>query len=134
MGKRATAGVCLETLVKMAVPLLQDAERQCPRTGPGAKPTIPDWWIGVLIMVAVLHRKKRKAAQFRFLTDAARRARLAAISGRTDFPSRSGWYRRAQRLFQVAIRLPGEQAIVEGTTDPRHLAVDKSLIESLGPP
>lgn len=136
MGKRATAGACLEALVKMAVPLLQDAERQCPRTGPGAKPTIPDWLIGVLIMVAVLKRKKTKAAQWRFITDPANRARLAAALGRNDFPSRSRWYdryRRAQGLFRVAIRLQGQRAIDEGLADPRHLAADKSLIEAHGP-
>lgn len=137
MGKRAKVGACLETLVEMAVPLMQAAERQCPRTGPGAKPTIPDWLIGVLIMVAMLKRKKTKAAQFRYLTDPANRARLAAALGRNDFPSRSRWYdryRRAHHLFQMAIRLQGEQGLAEGVTDPRHVAGDKSLIEAQGPP
>src|SRR6185503_5500977 len=136
MGKRAKAGACLEALVKMAIPLLQEAERQCPRAGPGAKPEIPDWLIGVLIMVAVLKRKKTKAAQFRFVTDAANRPRLAATLGRNDFPARSGWYRRyrrAHQLFETAIRLQGELAIEERIADPRHLAVDKSLIEAHGP-
>ena len=137
MGKRAKAGARWEALVEMAVPLLQEAERQCSRTGPGAKPTIPDWLIGVLIMAAVLKRKKTKAAQFRFLTDPSNRARLAAVLGRNDFPSRSRWYdryRRAHRLFQMAIRLQGERAITEGVADPRHVAGDKSLIEAQGPP
>jgi Transposase DDE domain len=136
MGKRAKAGACLEALVKMAIPLLQEAERQCPRTGPGAKPEIPDWLIGVLIMVAVLKRKKTKAAQFRYVTDPVNRPRLAAALGRNDFPARSGWYRRyrrAHRLFEAAIRLQGELAIKEEIADPRHLAVDKSLIEAHGP-
>ena len=88
MGKRAKAGACLEALVEMAIPLLQEAERQCPRTGPGAKPEIPDWLIGVLIMVAMLKRKKTKASQWRFITDPANRARLAAALGRNDFTSR----------------------------------------------
>ena len=137
MGKRAKAGACLEALVEMAVPLLQAAECQCPRTGPGAPPTIPDWLIGVLIMVAMLKRKKTKAAQFRYVTDPANRARLAATLGRNDFPSRSRWYdryRRAHRLFEAAIRLQGERAIAEDVTDPRAVAVDKSLIEAHGPP
>ena len=136
MGKRAKAGARLEALVEMAIPLLQEAERQCPRTGPGAKPTIPDWLIGVLIMVTMLKRKKTKAAQWRFITDPANRARLAAALGRNDFPSRSRWYdryRRAHGLFQVAVRLQGRRAIDEGLADPRHLAVDKSLIEAQGP-
>ena len=62
MGARATAGACLQALVKMAVPLLREAERRYPRTGPGAKPDIPDGLIGTLIMVAALKRKKSKSA------------------------------------------------------------------------
>jgi hypothetical protein len=57
----------------MAVPIVQEAERQCPRTGPGAKPEIPDWFIGALIMVAVLKRKKSKSSQFRFLSEPQQR-------------------------------------------------------------
>src|SRR5881227_806073 len=122
MAKRSQSGVCLEAMVRMAVPLLREAERQCRRTGPGAKPEIPDWLIGVLIMVAVLKRKKTKAAQFRFVTAAANRSHLAAVLGRNDFPARSGWYRRyrrAHQLFEMAIRLQGERAIAEGVADPR---------------
>ena len=53
MGKRAAVGTCLASLVKMALPLCQQAERECPRTGPGRKPEIADWILAVLIMVAV---------------------------------------------------------------------------------
>lgn len=136
MGKRAKAGECLEALVEMAIPLLQEAERQCPRTGPGRKPTIPDWMLGVCIMVAMLKRKKTKASQFRFLSAGDNWTRLAPLLGHKDFLSRSEWYRRyrrAHRLFQVAIRLQGQCAIAEGVTDPRHVAGDKSLIEAQGP-
>ena len=38
MGRRAKEGTCVGALVRMAVPVLKAAERQCPRTGPGAKP------------------------------------------------------------------------------------------------
>jgi hypothetical protein len=136
MGKRAKARVGLEALVKMAVPLLREAERQCPRTGPGAKPDIPDWLIGVLIMVAVLKRKKTKAAQFRFVTNDANRSRLVTVLGENHLPARSGWYRRyrrAHQLFQAAVRLQGRLAIAEGVTDAEQVAVDKSLIEAHGP-
>lgn len=68
MGKRATVGTCLASLVKMAVPLCQQAERECPRTGPGRKPEIADWVLAVLIMVAVMKRKKSESAQYRFLS------------------------------------------------------------------
>jgi len=137
MGKCAKVGTSLQALVQTALPLLQEAERRCPRTGPGAKPVVPDWLIGVLIMVAVLKRKKTKAAQLGFVTDPANRAQLAKALGRNDFLARSGWYRRyprAYELFSMAIKLQAEKAIDEGVTDATHVAVDKSLIEAHGPP
>ena len=67
MGKRATAGTCLASLARMAIPLCKQAECDCPRTGSGGKPEIPDWVLMVLIMVAVLKRRKSKSAQYRFL-------------------------------------------------------------------
>ena len=79
MGKRATVGTCLASLVKMAVPLCQQAERECPRTGPGRKPEIADWVLAVLIMVAVMKRKKSKSAQYRFLDE--HRRELAELLG-----------------------------------------------------
>jgi hypothetical protein len=136
MGTRATAGTCLQALVKMAVPLLQQAERRCPRTGPGAKPDIPDWLIGVLIMVAVLKRKKTKSAQFRFVSEKMNRRLIAHAMRSNDFPSRSTFfrrYRRAHQLFRTAITIQGEQAIAEGTVDAQVVAVDKSLIAARGP-
>ncbi len=62
MATRARDGTRLEMLVKMALPVFRQAERQCPRTGPGRKPQIPDWLIAVLIMIAVLKKKKSKSA------------------------------------------------------------------------
>jgi hypothetical protein len=118
----------------MAIPLLQEAERQCPRKGPGAKPIIPDWLIAALIMVAVLKQKKTKSAQFRFLCE--QRPRLRDWFGTDRFPTRSTYfrrYRRAHTLYQTAIRLQGDKAIAEGVTKPTDVAVDKSLIEALGP-
>jgi hypothetical protein len=135
MGKRAKAGTCVETLVKMALPLFRQAEAQCPRTGPGAKPEIPDWLMAALIMVAILLKKKSKSSQYRCLCQ--RRAALAEWLGDARFPSRATYfrrYRRAHRFYQHAIRLQGEQAIADGVTDARTVAVDKSLLEALGPP
>jgi hypothetical protein len=136
MGKRATTGTCLQALVKMAVPLLREAEHQCPRTGPGAKPDIPDWFIGLLIMIAILKRKKSKSAQFHFVTDEPNRRLIAEGAGWDDFPSRSTFfrrYRRAHQLFRTAIKLRGEKAVAEGVADPRIVAVDKSLVAARGP-
>lgn len=134
MGSRATAGTCLASLVRMAMPLCKQAERECPRTGPGRKPEIPDWVLAVLIMVAVMKRRKAKSAQYRFLKE--HRRQLAEWLGTRRFPARSTYfdrYRRAHRLFRTAIRLQGEKAIAEGVTNPKDTAVDKSMIAARGP-
>jgi hypothetical protein len=134
MGKRATVGTCLASLVKMAVPLCQQAERECPRTGPGRKPEIADWVLAVLIMVAILKRKKSKSAQYRFLDE--HRRELGELMGTDKFPARSTYfdrYRRAHRLFKYAIKLQGQKAIAEGIVDVRDVAADKSLVQARGP-
>jgi Transposase DDE domain len=134
MGKRATVGTCLASLVKMAVPLCQQAERECPRTGPGRKPDIADWVLAVLIMVAVLKRKKSKSAQYRFLAE--HRRELKGLLGTDKFPARSTYfdrYRRAHRLFQCAIKVQGQKAVAEGIIDAADVATDKSLIAARGP-
>lgn len=137
MGTRAKVGTSLEALVKLAVPVLKETERQCPRRGPGAKPIIPDWFIGVLIMVAVLKRKKTKSAQFRFVTDSANQRQIQDITGEKQFPSRSTFfsrYRRCHQLFKEAIKLQGQQAIAEKVVDASQVAVDKSLVPARGRP
>ena len=134
MGKRATVGTCLASLVKMAMPLCQQAERECPRTGPGRKPDIPDWELAVLIMVAIVKRKKSKSAQYRFLDE--HRRELTELLGTDKFPARSTYfdrYRRAYRLFQGAIKLQGQKAIAEGIVDATDVAADKSLVAARGP-
>ena len=134
MGRRAKAGTCLASLVKLAVPLCQQAERECPRRGPGRKPEIPDWVLAVLIMVAILKRKKTKSAQYCYLK--AHRRELSAWLGTDKFPARSTYfdrYRRAWKLFQVAIEVQGRKAIAEGVADPQLVAIDKSLIAARGP-
>ncbi len=135
MGRQANTGPSLQRLVALAIPDLQEAERQSPRTGPGAKPVIPDWVIAALIMIVMLRRKKSKSAQFRFLHE--QRRTIATWLGDDRFPSRSCYfrrYRRAHRLYQTAIRLQGQRAIAEGVADPSQVAIDKSLIAALGPP
>lgn len=135
MGKRATDRTLVSELVRLAVPMLQEAQRRAPRTGPGAKPEIPDWLVAGMIMVAVLHKKKSKSAQFRFLCE--HRDDLARWLGSRRFPSRATYfrrYRRAHPLYQAAIRCQGEQAIAEGLVDPAVVAGDKSLVAAQGPP
>jgi len=135
MGQRATDGTLVSQLMTLAVPILQAAERRSPRTGPGAKPDVPDWLMAGLIMVAVLHKKKSKSAQFRFL--GGHRDQVARWLGATRFPSRATYfrrYRRAHRLYAAAIAVQGEAAIAEGVVDATVVAVDKSLISAVGPP
>ncbi len=135
MGRRAKTATNLPQLVALAIPDLQEAQRQSPRTGPGAKPVVPDWVIAALIMIVMLQRKKTKSAQYRFLQK--QRHAVATWLGDPRFPSRATYfrrYRRAYRLYQAAIKLQGQRALAEGVADPTHLAVDKSLIAALGPP
>lgn len=134
MRARAMEGTCLATLVRMAIPLCRAAERQCPRTGPGRPPDFTDWVMAVLIMTAVIKKKKSKSAQYRFLREHRREFMdwldLEAFPSRTTYFDR---YRRAHRLFEVAIRLQGERAVAEGVADPQTVAVDKSLVKARGP-
>src|SRR5262245_39489129 len=112
MGRHAKAGTVLPDLVRLALPTLQEAQRQSPRTGPGAKPQIPDWVMAALIMIALLSKKKTKSAQYRHLRQ--RRRDIAQWLGCRQFPSRATYfrrYRRTRRLYQTAIRLQGQQAI-----------------------
>ena len=104
MGKCATAGTCLATLVRMALPIVQEAERQCPHTGPGAKLEIPDWFMGALIMVAVLKRKKSKSSQYRFLSEPHHRRLIAEVASCATFPSRSTFFRRYRRAHTCSVQ------------------------------
>ena len=133
MQARAHTGACLANLVKMAVVLCKAAARQCPRTGPGRPPQFEDWQIAVIIMVAVLNRRKSKSAQYRFLHQ--RQSQLKLWLHLQAFPARSTYfarYRHANRLFQTAIRLQGRRALAEGVADPRAVAVDKSAVAAKG--
>lgn len=128
-------GTCLAALIRIAVPLCQAAERQCPRRGPGRPPEIPDWVIAVLVVVAVLKQRKSKSSQYRYLR--AHRAALLKRIGTDRFPSRSTYfdrYHRAWQLYECAIRLAGQQAIDRGVIRSRCVAVDKSVVKAKGPP
>lgn len=136
MARIAKEGASLAAVTKMAVPLLREAERQCPRRGRGDRPKIPDWFIGALIMIATLRRQKSKSAQYRFIWNAANQAMVSAATGQTRFPRRSAFfarYRRAHLLLGKAIELQGRRAVAEKVTDATHVAVDKSLVAARGP-
>ena len=134
MSGRATDGTCLATLVRMATPFCRAAQRQCPRTGPGRKPEFDDWKMAVLIMVAVLQRRKSKSAQYRWIgehrKELLRWLRLPRLPVRSTFFER---YRRIHRLFVIAIALQGRYAIRQGMAHATTIAVDKSLIWARGP-
>ena len=130
----AKEGTCLAALIRLAIPICQRAEQECPRTGPGRKPEIPDWVMAVLIVVAIVKQRKSKSAQYRFLK--AHRDELAKALATDHFPSRSTYfdrYRRAWKLYEQAIRLAGQFAIEKRLATARCVAVDKSVIEARGP-
>jgi hypothetical protein len=130
---RATDGTRLAKLVAMAIALLRDAQRQCPRTGPGRRPDFADWKIAVMIVAATLKNRKSKSAQYRFLHE--HRRKFQRWLGLQRFPARSTYferYREAHLLLQIAIKLHGELAIRRGWADPSVVAVDKSLLAARG--
>jgi hypothetical protein len=134
MGQRAKAGTSLHALIAIAIPVFKEAERCCPRTGPGRKPEIPDWVLGVLIMVVVLKRRKSKSAQYRFLEQHWSSLQPSLDGAR--LPARSTYfarYRRAHQLFRVAVQLQGRKALEEKVASAACVAVDKSLLEARGP-
>ena len=131
---RATDGTCLAKLVKMAIPLLRVAERQCPRLGPGRPPEYDDWKIAAMIVAATLKNRKTKSAQYRFLHE--HRKKFKRWLGMKFFPERSTYFvrhRKAYKLFQTGIKLQGRQAIRQGLADASVVAVDKSLMAARGP-
>jgi hypothetical protein len=90
--------------------------------------------MAVLIMVAVLKRRKAKRAQYRFLESC--RVDLLKWLGVDRFPSRSTYcdrYRRAYRLFRHAIRLHAAKEIRARHVDATTVAIDKSSVRSCGP-
>jgi hypothetical protein len=134
MPTRAKEGASLAALVAIAAPLCRRAEAaRPPRRGPGRPPEIPDWALATMILVAVLHRKRTKSAQFAFW--GARRGAFAELMPGQRMPGRSTYferYRRAGALFREAIRLAGGMAVARGWADPACVAVDQSLVAARG--
>jgi hypothetical protein len=134
MSAGATEGTCLARLVRMAIPLCKAAERACPRTGPGAPPLYADWQLAVLMVVAILARRKSKSAQYRYLH--RRRKELIKWLSMRRFPGRSTYFDRYRRLYEfirAGVMQQARRAIDEGLVDPEVAAVDKSLMHAHGP-
>src|SRR5262245_6081283 len=126
MRRRAPDGAPLEELVRRSVSVGQQAERACPRRGPGRKPTIPDWVLAVMIMIGVMLKKKTKAAQLVWWRQ--HHADFERWMPGQTMPSRSTFYdryRRAHRLFRQAIILQGHAAVQRGWAQPECVAIDK---------
>lgn len=131
--RRAKEGRPLEELIRLSSAVCQEAERRHPRVGPGRKPEIPDWVLAVMIMVAVMHRKKSKSAQHIYWRQHQQDFQRWFPGQR--LPARSTYYeryRRAATLYLHAVRLQGETAVACGWADVRCIAVDKSLIAGRG--
>ena len=134
MTNNAKDGDCLAVLVLMAIPVCKQAEREHPRTGPGRRPEIPDWVMAVLIMVAILKKRKAKRAQHRFLKQ--HESELLNWMGTDRLPCRSTYsdrYRRAHELYRHAIRLQAEKEVQQEQVDASTVAIDKSTLPSRGP-
>jgi hypothetical protein len=133
MLSRAKEGSLLEDLVTQGIAVCQEAQRACLRQGPGRKPLVPDWVLAVMIMIAVMLKKKTKSAQYVWWTE--HRDQFARWLPGQHFPARSTFfdrYRRMHRLYRQAVILQGRQAIQEGFADARCVAADKSLIAGQG--
>jgi hypothetical protein len=124
----------LEDLLTLAIPLLREAQRRRPRTGPGRKPEYDDWKIATLIVCGVLKMKKSKSAQYEFARE--NESLFKRLLGIDRLPARSTYFDRYQSagpLAQEAIRLQGRVALREHVADATAVAADKSLIKARGP-
>src|SRR5579883_2246830 len=130
----ATAGASLEQLLTFAIPHLREAQRQCPRTGPGRKPQYEDWQIATMILAGVLKMRKSKSAQYRLIV--AEAELLKRLLGVDRLPCRSVFcdrYKRCWPLVREAIKLQGRVALREHVADATAVAADKSLLPARGP-
>lgn len=133
MSKRATEGAQLGELVCLALPACRLAERQCSRRILGRPPRFSDTVFSVLIMVAVLQRRKSKSAQYRYLMQ--HRHSLMELLSLDSFPCRSTYFLRYQRMHSIikrAVEIQGRRLIRRGVADAHAIAVDKTLVASQG--
>ncbi len=123
----------LANVIEVSLPLCQQAQKELARVGPGRPPVIPDWFIAVMIMVAVAKGKMSKASQLRFWDN--HRWLLEGVREGWEFPSKSTYYeryRRCWKLFEKAIEIHTRKAIGYCWIDPEVVSVDKSVIPARG--
>jgi hypothetical protein len=119
----------------MAEAVFRAAEEGCPRAGPGRPPDYSDTQMALLIMAAILKKKKSKSSQYRFLEK--RRSDLMRWLDMRAWPVRSTYfarYARAHRFLEQAVAVQGRRALDEAVSDARQVAADKTMIAACGPP
>jgi hypothetical protein len=129
----AKDGASLDQCVAIVSSACKQAEQECPRTGPGRKPDVPDWIVAMMVVVGVMHLKKTRAAQHAFWL--AREQQFANWFPGQRILSRSQFHERARRLeslLSVAIKRSGAHAVKLGWADAKSVAVDKSLVAARG--
>lgn len=133
MDRLARDGRRLADLVQLAIPVCRDAVKHVQHTGPGRPPEYQEWQLAVLIVVAVVHGRKSKSSQWRFLQE--HQHRLLTPLGLEKLPARATYferYRRTHPLLGKAIELQGRLALQQHVCCARCVAADKSMIAARG--
>jgi hypothetical protein len=134
----AKDGRHLANLVVDAAALCKAAQDRMPwRVGPGRPESFEQWQIAVLIMIAVLAKRKSKSSQHRYLAQHQDllEGELGRVLGLSRLPSRATYmrrYREAYPLFERAIELGARAALIHHVADAKVVAVDKSMIAARG--
>ena len=123
----------LVNVIEVALSLCQQAQKELACNRRGRPTVIPDWFIAVMIAVAVAKGKISKASQLRFWDK--HRWLLEDVLEGWEFPSKSTYYQRYRRcwkLFERAIEIHTRKAIGYRWIDPEVASVDKSVIPARG--
>lgn len=138
MCRAAKDGGHLAYLVVDAAALCIAAQNRLPlRTGPGRPDTYQQWQIAVLIVIAILHRRKSKSSQWRWLQAHAPLLLKIAALKMFVLPSRATYMRRYAQVWQLlelAIEIGGRDALIKHLSSAKVVAVDKSMIAARGLP
>jgi hypothetical protein len=133
MSSCAKEGASLDCCVAIASSACRRAAGSPVRCGRGRRPEVPDWIVAVMVVIAVLHRKKTRQAQYAFWR--ARREQWEQWFPEERLLSRSQFYERARRLtplLQRAIRRLAAHAVRRGWADAQSVAIDKSFLAARG--
>lgn len=132
MSRRAREGTALVQVARIAL-------RFCRQVGEphmvhrGRPLAIPTWVIAVMIIVAILQRRKTKSSQWAFWRE--RPSLWAEVFPHSSLPARSTFfhrYRRCHELLEKALKQGGREAIRRGWAQAECVAGDKSVIPARG--